>query len=290
MKYLIFGANGMAGHMIVLYLKEQGHTVTGFTRTACTVCDSIIGDALDREAVKNALASDDFDVAINCIGILNKAVDMDMATGIYLNSVFPHLLADLLKGSKTKVIHISSDCVFLGDKGEYKENSAKDADSFYGKTKALGEVIDNKSLTIRTSIVGPELNENGVGLFHWFMSQTSVVNGFSEVVWTGVTTLQLAKAVEAASIQNITGLYQLVNNTTVNKYELLCFFNQYCNNNKTVIHENGSFSSDKSLVNTRTDFDFKIPSYEQMIIDMSEWIKSHNDIYSHYIQKAGGVV
>ena len=280
MKYLIFGANGMAGHMTALYLKEQGHTVVGYAKTACTVCESIIGDALDRDNVKKALASDDFDVVVNCIGILNKAVDMDMSTGIYLNSVFPHLLADSLKNTTVKVIHISSDCVFIGDKGEYKENSVKDAESFYGKTKALGEIIDDKNLTIRTSIVGPELKEDGVGLFHWFMSQTGFVNGFSEVIWTGVTTLQLAKAIEAASIQNITGLFQLVNNTTVNKYELLCLFNKYCKNNKTVIHENGSFSSDKSLINTRTDFDFKVPSYKQMIIDMSGWIKAHNDLYS----------
>lgn len=284
MKYLIFGANGMAGHMMALYLKQQGHTVAGFAKTPCAVCDSIIGDALDREAVKNALSSDDFDIVVNCIGILNKAVDTDMATGIYLNSVFPHLIADSLKNTKTKVIHISSDCVFIGDKGEYKENSVKDAESFYGKTKALGEIVDDKNLTIRTSIVGPELKEDGVGLFHWFMSQAGFVNGFTDVIWTGVTTLQLAKAIEAASIQNITGLYQLVNNTTVNKYELLCLFNKYCNNNKAVIHENGSFSNDKSLVNTRTDFDFKVPSYEQMIIDMSEWIKSHSDIYSQYIK------
>lgn len=287
MKYLIFGVNGMAGHMIALYLKEQGHSVVGFARTKSTICETIVGDALDRDDVKKALTFDNFDVVVNCIGVLNKAVDEDMATGIYLNSVFPHFLTNSLKDSEAKVIHISSDCVFLGDKGKYKEDSLKDAESFYGKTKALGEIIDNKNLTIRTSIIGPELKKDGIGLFHWFMSQSSFVNGFTEVIWNGVTTIQLAKAIEAASIQKITGLYHLVNHTTVNKYELLCLFNRYSNNDKTIIHKNGSFSSNKSLVNTREDFNFSIPTYEQMIIEMDQWIKSHGEIYALYLNGIG---
>lgn len=283
MKYLIFGVNGMAGHMIAMYLKEQGHSVTGFARSESKECKTIIGDALDKESVNNALFSEDFDIVVNCIGILNKGVDNDIVTGIYLNSVFPHLLVELLKETKIKVIHISTDCVFLGDKGCYKENSITDADSFYGKSKALGEIIDAKNLTIRTSIVGPELKHDGIGLFHWFMNQINYVYGYPNVIWSGVTTLQLAKTIEEVSSQSVTGLVHLVNNKTINKYELLCLFNKYCNNNKTVINQNDSFYSDKSLENTRLDFNYNVPSYEQMVIDMSNWIKSHKDVYAQYL-------
>ncbi|HWT73630.1 MAG TPA: SDR family oxidoreductase [Mobilitalea sp.] len=283
MKYLIFGVNGMAGHTIALYLKEQGHKVIGFAKTKSLICQTIIGDAFNNEDVKSALESDKFDIVINCIGVLNKEVDTDMAAGIYLNSVFPHLLAKLLKIKTTKLIHISTDCVFQGNKGRYAENSIPDAESAYGRSKALGEVIDSKNLTLRTSIVGPELKENGIGLFRWFMNQTEPVKGYNKVIWTGVTTLELAKAIEKAAFQNVTGLYHLVNNRTISKYNLLRLFNKYCRCKKIAIQKDDIISSDKSLVNTRTDFDFTIPGYEQMILEMDEWIHLHKELYPRYL-------
>lgn len=282
MKVLVFGANGMAGHMIATYLCEKGYDVTGFAKQDLGICKYIIGDALDKNAVKEVLEKEEYDVVINAIGVLNKAVDANLADGIYLNSVFPHYLVNCLQDKKTKVIHISSDCVFSGTRGAYEETMQPDADSYYGKTKALGEINDHKNLTMRTSIVGPEIKSDGIGLFHWFMSQTGIVNGFTEVIWSGVTTLELAKAIEAAIHQNVTGLYHLVNNQTINKHDLLVLFNKFINDSKTVIHENGSFSSDKSLVNSRNDFNYQVPSYEQMIQEMGTWMKNHMSIYEQY--------
>ncbi len=283
MKYLIFGVNGMVGHMIASYLKEKGHTVAGFAKNVSPICNTYIGDALKQEEVKEAIESEEFDVVINCIGILNSAVNNNMATGIYLNSVFPHYLAEYTSKKHTKVIHISTDCVFEGTLGNYTEHSNTDATSHYGKSKALGELNDNKNLTIRTSIVGPELKKNGIGLFHWFMSQKDTVKGYSYVIWSGVTTLQLAKTIEILSKEDISGLYHLVNNTTISKYELLQLFNTYCKNSATIIQEDTTFVCDKSLVNTRTDINLSLPSYEEMVKEMSIWIQTHAKIYEQYL-------
>ena len=288
MRIIVFGANGMAGHMVALYLQEQGHEVTGFVKRKNDMFPCIEGNAMDTKLVKEILAGGggeyNYDIIINCIGILNKAVDAKLAEGIYINSVLPHLLEECVSGTKTRVIHISSGCVFSGNTGHYRENSHPDAESYYGRTKALGELGDGNNLTIRTSIVGPELKKDGIGLFHWFMSQTGFVNGFTEVIWSGVTTLELAKAIDSAMKQGLTGLYHLVNNTVISKYELLCLFNRYLNENRTVIHQNGSFINDKSLEDTRLELQHKIPSYEVMVQELAVWMQKHPWLYAQYLR------
>lgn len=282
MKYLILGINGMAGHMIAQYLIENGRDVTGFARTTSPIGRTIIGDARNENDIKNALEIDSYDVVVNAIGVLNKAVDSELSLGIYLNSVFPHFLAETLKETNTKLIHISTDCVFEGTKGRYKEQDITDATSYYGKTKALGEVNDNKNLTIRTSIIGPELKSDGIGLFHWFMSQTGEVYGYKNVIWSGVTTLQLAKAILADEILNQTGLIHLCNNDFICKYDLLNLFNKHCRQDKVTILENTDLVNDKSIINSRECVDYKIPDYETMVCEMKEWINNHFDLYKQY--------
>jgi dTDP-4-dehydrorhamnose reductase len=282
MQYLVLGSNGMAGHMIAQYLTEQGHQVTGFARQEGTVCKTIVGDAMDHDQVRKALQSADYDYVINAVGVLNRRVDAKLADGIYLNSVLPHFIADELQDRRAKLIHISSDCVFEGTKGHYTEQDIPDAHSYYGRTKALGEVYDNKNLSIRTSIVGPELKKDGIGLFHWFMSQKEEVGGFTKVIWSGVTTLQLARVIATDAMLNQTGLYHLVNNEIITKYDLLQLFNKYCRKNPVTIIENSDLQNDKSLVNSRVTNGFEVPSYEKMVKDMAKWIEEHPDLYGQY--------
>lgn len=280
--FLIMGVNGMAGHIIAQYLIEQGHTVYGFARQDSPVCETIVGDATDKEAVRRALRAHNYDYVVNCIGVLNKHVDAHLADGIYLNSVLPHFLAEELVDSKTKLIHISTDCVFEGTKGHYTETDLPDASSYYGRSKMLGEVLDDKNLTIRTSIIGPELKSGGIGLFHWFMMQHDTVRGYKKVIWSGVTTLQLAKAVAQECESPQTGLYHLVNNEFISKYNLLELFDRYCRQNHILIQEETSTVSDKSLVNTRKEQPFQVPDYETMIREMGEWISTHPNLYQQY--------
>lgn len=280
-KYLILGVNGMAGHMIAQYLSEKGHRVVGFAKQSGKICHTIIGDATKTKDIDRALTFDCFDYVINCIGMLNKKVDDQLVDGIYLNSILPHLIVDKLKNEHTKLIHISTDCVFDGEKGNYTETDIPDAQSYYGRTKSLGEVIDEKNLTIRTSIVGPELKSDGIGLFHWFMSQTGTVQGYQQVIWSGVTTLQLAKVIEQDSICRQTGLYHLVNNQTISKYELLLLFNKYCRKQPINIICDNTVECNKSLQNTLSHKVFEVPSYEQMIKEMGKWMEQHSNLYKN---------
>lgn len=280
--YLIFGANGMAGHVMAQYLLEQGNRVHGFARQKGRVCETIVGDARQPEDIRRALERENYDYVVNCIGVLNRTIDEHLVDGIYINSVLPHYLAGQLEGTGTKLIHVSSDCVFAGTRGQYREDDRPDADDYYGRTKALGEVKDQRNLTLRTSIVGPELKENGTGLFHWFMSQGEQVQGYQKVIWSGVTTLQLAKAVERDGENPQTGLHHLVNNETICKYDLLGLFNRYCRRKPAAIGRNVSVISDRSLQNTEGTEGYAIPSYEQMIREMEEWIEGHPQLYGQY--------
>lgn len=284
MKFLVLGATGMAGHTIAIYLKEQGHDVTAFSKREFPYCKNINGDALDQEFMKKLLIEGCYDVVINCIGVLNSACDDNPARAVYLNGYLPHFIVQTLKDTKTKYIHMSTDCVFSGKSGNYDENSFPDGETFYDRTKALGEINDNKNLTFRNSIIGPDINENGIGLFNWFMKQEGTINGYNKAIWTGVTTLTLAKAMEQASVQDITGIYNLVNNESINKFELLNLFNKYMKEDRIIIKPSDSLNLNKSLVNSRTDFNFVVPDYEQMIKEMKMWILDHKEIYTHYFK------
>lgn len=282
MHYLVLGATGMAGHTIALYLQERGHRVTAFSQRGFLQNGGIVGDAMDRKVIIDALLRDNYDVVVNCIGVLNLACNSDPPKAIYLNSYLPHLIAETLNKTGSTLVHLSTDCVFSGDNAPYHEKDFRDSDSLYGRTKALGEVDDNRNLTFRNSIIGPDLRKEGLGLFNWFMKQTGVIEGYSQVMWTGVTSLTLAKAIEKASVEKTTGIYNLVNNVSISKYNLLLLFNEYFKDKQLCIRPEDKVRSNKSLHNNRGDFSFCVPSYESMIKEMLEWIEAHRNLYPHY--------
>jgi dTDP-4-dehydrorhamnose reductase len=281
-RILILGSIGMAGHIITLYFKERGYDVTAYSVTPFPYCENVVGNAFETENFKRMLLQGKYDVIINCIGILNQAAEDSHSAALYLNSYLPHLVVDTMKDKKTKLIHMSTDCVFAGNRGPYYETSLRDGATFYDRSKALGEVEDDKNLTFRNSIIGPDMNENGIGLFNWFMKQNGNIKGFTGAIWTGVTTLTLAKAMEKAMEENLCGLYNLVNNKSISKYDLLVLFNQYFRKNSLTILKNDDLKLDKSLRNTRKDFSFVVPSYERMVQEMKEWVDAHPNLYPHY--------
>lgn len=284
MKVLILGGTGMAGHTISIYFKEAGHDVTAFSRSKVDYCKNINGDITDFESLKKVINEGQYDAIINAIGILNQEAEDKKSNAVLLNSYLPHFLSDTTKEMKTRVIHMSTDCVFSGKTGGYSETSFRDGETFYDRSKALGELENNKDLTFRNSIIGPDMSERGIGLFNWFIKQEGQINGFTKAIWTGVTTLTLAKAMEQALKENLTGLYNLVNNETISKYELLKLFNKHMKDNQIKILQSDKLSLDKSLINNRTDFSFKVPSYEAMVIEMKQWIDNHKDLYPHYFK------
>lgn len=282
MRFLVLGCNGMAGHTISLYLKEQGHDVFGFDRRPSELIDSAVGDAMDAGFVKDLIGVNKYDSVINCIGLLNQFAENNKAGAAYLNAYLPHQLAELTEGTDTQVIHLSTDCVFSGSRGHYTENDLKDGESFYDRSKALGELDDDKNITLRNSIVGPDINPKGIGLFNWFMQQTGEVNGFTKAMWTGQTTLQLAKTMEAAAKVKAHGLYNTVPDTSISKCDLLGLFNKHIRVDKVTINPVDNLVADKSLKRTRWDFDYIVPDYETMIIELGEWVRAHKYLYPHY--------
>lgn len=284
MKVLILGASGMAGHTITLYFKERGHEVVGFSLTPLEYCDTIVGDVRDFSFVKNIIIKGEYDAIINAIGILNESAESNKALAVLLNSYLPHFLTETTKNMKTKILQMSTDCVFSGKSGSYSENSFRDGESFYDRSKALGEIENSKDITFRNSIIGPDMNENGIGLFNWFMKQKGKIKGYSKVYWTGVTTLTLAKAMEKAIEEDLVGIYNLVNNEKICKFDMLTLFNKYIKHDELDITPYEGIVSNKSLVNNRTDFSFIVPSYDNMISDMAYWILAHKEFYPHYYQ------
>lgn len=285
MKILVLGGAGMAGHVISIYLKEQGYDVLVFARRKIEYCDYIIGDVTNFNKLKEIIRNGQFDAVINAIGILNKDAENNKANAVLINAYLPHFLSDLTKDLKTKIVHMSTDCVFSGKTGSYLESSIKDGETFYDRSKALGEIQNQKDLTFRNSIIGPDINPNGIGLFNWFMNQSNQIHGYTKAIWTGVTTLTLAKAMEAAILEDLTGLYNLVNNRSINKYELLQLFNENMKRSSIEIIPNENFVVDKSLVNSRSDFSFIVPDYKEMVIEMCEWINIHKQLYPHYFDE-----
>ena len=219
------------------------------------------------------------DAIVNCIGVLNEAAEKNHSLAILLNSFLPNYIDSLSEKYGFTLVHVTTDCVFDGETGNYTEDAVPNATSFYGISKAMGEVKNDRTLTLRLSIVGPDINPNGIGLFNWFSKQTGEVKGYSKVYWTGVTTIELARVIEEALRKKITGFHHVVNNEKIKKSELIRLFEKYFHFGITVVDDDAK-KSDKSLVRTDKSHDFKIPSYEQMVKDMRAWVDAHPDIYA----------
>ena len=282
MRFFVCGCNGMAGHTISLYLQEQGHDVYGFDLHESSFIKSFSGNAFDKDTISKVIREGHYDSVINCIGILNQFAEKNKALATYLNSYFPHFLAEVTSGTDTQVIHMSTDCVFSGRRGSYTEDDFQDGETFYDRSKALGELNDDKNITLRNSIVGPDINPNGIGLLNWFMQQKGEINGYTKAMWTGQTTLQLAKTMEQAAKEKAHGLYNTVPDHSISKYELCSLFNEYLRDGEIKIHPIDGVNADKSLKRTRFDFSYIIPDYRTMVVEMAEWIFRHKEMYPHY--------
>lgn len=283
MKFLVLGCNGMAGHVISLYFQERGHDVVGFARSKSGLVPTIVGDATDFGLLRRVIGDGHYDAVINAVGLLNRFAEADHAGAVLLNGYLPHFLANVTDGTSTQVIHMSTDCVFSGKAGGYTEASLPDGSTFYDRSKAIGELNDNKNLTLRNSIVGPDIKTSGIGLLNWFMQQLGPdVNGYTGAIWTGQTTLQLAKTMETAAREHAHGLVNAVPGGSITKYELLGLFNKYLRGGELTIRPVDGVAADKSLVRTNFDFNFAIPDYDTMVAEMAVWMKTHRLLYPHY--------
>lgn len=270
------------GHMIATYLQEKGYDTDTLSLTAPLNKSTIILDLMDKNAFEYFLKSKDYQVIINASGVLIEQSERQKDVAVYMNSFLPHFLEERYKGSKTKIIQLSTDCVFSGKNGPYKEDSIYDGELYYDRTKALGEIVNDKDLTFRMSTVGPEIQQDGVGLFNWFMKQKGQIFGYKNAIWSGVTTHELSKGIDEAIKQNLTGLYHLVPDKNISKYDLLGLFKEIFDRDDIEIEpKEGGVVANKTLLNTRTDFNFVVSDYKTMVKQMHEWVVNHKDVY-HY--------
>jgi dTDP-4-dehydrorhamnose reductase len=279
-KILIVGSKGMAGHIIrQLLIESNSFEVIDISRDNQSFKSTYSFDLTDLEQLQKILQIEKPDVIINCVGILNQAAENNPEKSIFINSFIPHYLSGRCK----RLIHISTDCVFNGSKGNYIENDPKDGYGVYAESKSLGEVTYGPHLTIRTSIIGPELKSNGSGLLHWFLNQTGQIKGYSNALWSGVTTLQLANFIkDLVDKPEITGLIHYTNNTKISKLDLLKLVSMIFKK-KIDILPFEDYHVDKSLVNTRSETNLLIPNYETMLRELFNFMYNHRDnLYRQY--------
>lgn len=226
----ILGANGMLGSMVSQYLLDKNPVLYSNDKLFWSNHSYISFNAEKQEnilALEKSLNAGDF--VINCIGIIKQKTNINMYK---INAAFPLNLSAICAKKSTTLIHISSDCVFSGNSlVKYDVNFKHDSTDVYGLSKSLGEPII--SICLRTSIIGP--SKNSYGLFEWFRSEQGIINGFTNHIWNGVTTLELAKVINEIinnPIENQT--LHVISKNQITKYELLMTINNIFALNKKI--------------------------------------------------------
>jgi len=263
----------MAGHMIVKYLREKSYSIDTVARSNAKFNLDIQNVNITDQFLFEI--KDDYDYIINCAGVLVKDSINQPDKAILINSWFPHAIEQTIQKSKTRLIHISTDCVFDGSKGDYIESDPHTESNWYGKSKSMGEVCNTKDLTLRTSIIGPEISDHRTGLLDWVLHRSPMqLQGWHDAWWNGVTTLQLAKCIEhiIVSQPSLAGLYHLAADP-INKYDLVRSIVEIYGLTKSVESTNAPKYINKVLVDTRKELKLNIPSHRDMLQQLLEFNK-----------------
>jgi dTDP-4-dehydrorhamnose reductase len=277
-KVVILGGSGMLGHKMLQTLSSRFHTVgTIRSQNISPVLDSynLYGGVDVKNFVTVYKALDDLnpDIVINCVGIvkqLPESNNFDISHTI--NSEFPHKLYTFTNSHGIKLIHISTDCVFRGDRGMYGEGEVPDADDIYGRTKFTGEIVGPNAITLRTSIIGRELNTNH-GLLEWFLlNRGKRVQGYTKSIFSGVTTNELSGLVSDIIFNGdrLNGLYNVASDP-ISKYDLLMIINHYFKNGERVIIERVDGENINRSLNGRKlklTFGYVPPKWNSMIYEI----------------------
>ncbi len=236
MKILVLGASGMLGNaMLRVMSAQEAWSVFGTVRGADPVLHAaapravlIAGVHADQpDSLLAAFAQARPDVVINCVGLVKQLSNAeDPLVAVPINTLLPHRLARMCEVAGARLVHVSTDCVFSGKQGNYAESDLADAQDVYGRSKLLGEVDYPHAVTLRTSIIGHELR-SAHGLIDWFLSQQARVKGYTEAVFSGLPTCELARVVRDFVIPHasLRGVYHVAAEP-ISKYDLLQLVNR----------------------------------------------------------------
>jgi len=285
---MIIGSTGMLGSQITSYFcKIKDYNIICVIKNKkkfsllkikhdklnVKVCNLVDIKKLEKLVKKNKL-----DYLINCVGMVKQIMNSDNRKLTYfLNVTIPKKLSKLASSQNFKLIHFSTDCVFSGTKGNYSEKNKPDCKDFYGITKLKGEVKSNNTINLRTSIIGHELNTK-IGLLEWFLDSKKKVYGFKNTIFSGLTTLEIAKFLDTYIIRKNkikSGLFHL-SSKPINKFSLLKIISKIYNKNILITPEN-SIKCDRSLNSSKLKkiVKYKSKSWQKMLIELKhEYLKS----------------
>ena len=279
MRILILGGNGMLGHQLFKHLAED-HEVKVTLRQDLSVYEKFNlfhpDNSFSRINVRSAdqlievLGVFQPQAIVNAVGIIKQRPSArESITSLEINSLFPHRLALLCKTINARMIHLSTDCVFSGKKGNYREDDPSDALDLYGKSKYLGEVNEHHCVTLRTSMIGRELSRKK-SLLEWFLAQKGPIKGFKKAIFSGFTTKELSRIIEIILTQHpyASGIYH-VSNDPISKFDLLALIKDGLNLPVEIIPDK-SFVCDRSLDSNkfRQEFNYNPPTWEEMIKEL----------------------
>jgi len=284
MKILLLGTSGMLGHALFKYFSRQPEFDTfGTARDKSRVNSYYVAEEQGRiygevdaelyDSVIDIFAKVRPDVVINCIGIIKQLKSAeDPLLCLNVNALFPHRLAKLTEACGARLIHVSTDCVFDGKKGNYTEEDPATAYDLYGKTKNLGELTQySHAVTLRTSIIGHELNKS-LSLIDWFLSQQQSVKGFTQAIYSGFPTIELASIIKEQILPrpDLKGLYH-ISSDPINKYELLKLVAEIYGKDIEITPYD-EFVLDRSLNSDRfrKETGYTPPSWRELVVKMHD--------------------
>jgi len=288
MKILILGGDGMLGHQLLRRLRKR-HEVRATLRQDAAAyaawpmfdadCACFGVDVRAEAPLAAVVAGFRPEAVINAVGIVKQRDEANEAIGsIEINSLLPHRLARLCRAAGARLIHMSTDCVFSGDRGGYSEDDASDARDLYGLSKRLGEVTGPGCLTLRTSIIGPELSRKA-GLLEWFLAQRGSVNGYTRAIFSGFTTFEMARIIERLLVSrpDLSGLYHVAA-APISKYDLLLRIRDALGL-ETRIDAYSDFHCDRSLDASKfgRDSGYAAPGWTEMIAELASELKGRKD-------------
>ena len=289
-KILILGASGMLGHIVFLKLFNNKKFSTFGTVRKKNIFklkkinkNIIYLNLKDLKKLEITISKLEPDFIINCAGVIKQKINSSKNKDIYLiNSILPNFINSISNKYNFKFIQISTDCVFNGKKGKYTEKDKRNASDIYGLSKKIGEVDSENCITLRTSIIGHELNSSK-SLLEWFLSQPSEICGYKKAFFSGLTTTELSRILEKTiSKKNISGIFNL-SSKRISKYHLLLKLNNIYNKQIKIIPSN-KIAIDRSLNGSKFKMKFriKVNSWEKMLKNMKNFYIKNKVIYEKF--------
>lgn len=286
MRVLVLGGDGMLGHRLLLHLRERHEVAVTLRRKLRDYGQHDLFneynsytnvDVLDIDRVMQMVSDFRPEAIVNAVGLIKQRPESrETLAALEINSVFPHRLNLLCRMEGCRLVHISTDCVFSGEDGNYNEEDISDAYDVYGRTKFLGELHEVPAITLRTSMIGLELHSKH-SLVEWFLAQTGKITGYKRAIFSGLITTELCRVIEKVMVEfpEISGLWHVASQP-ISKYQLLTTLKEKLERTDIEIMPDKSVAIDRSLDagSFSQATGYRPPSWDEMLYELSGEIRS----------------